>query len=120
MKYFFVFVICVLFFSRCEFKNEEDMEATQCDTLNITYVKVAPIFQSSCVRCHNETTNYYGIKLNSYQNVKDAVGTGLVIKAINHEPGVEPMPFQLPKLEPCNVRKITIWINNGAPEEIKQ
>ena len=120
MKYILLFIICVLFLVRCEFKNEEDMEDTQCDTINITYTKVQPIFQSNCVRCHNETTNYFGIKLNTYQNVKDAVETGLVIKAVNHEPGVDPMPFQLPKLEPCNVRKITIWIKNGVPEQIKQ
>ena len=58
----------------------------------------------------NESNNNRDIKLDSYQNAKNAAETGLLIKAVNHLPGVVPMPYQLPKLDPCDVHKITIWI----------
>ncbi len=115
MKYVIILVFLTFILFSCEFKNEEDMEISQCDTLNVTYATVEPIFQNNCVRCHNETTNYVDIKLNSYENAKKAAETGLLVLAVNHLPPVVPMPFQLPMLEYCNVRKITIWINKGTP-----
>ncbi len=108
---FFVFLL-----SSCEFKNEETMDFVPCDTTNITYSTVQPIFENNCVRCHNEVTNYFDIKLNSYDNVQAAAQSGYLIKAVNHLPGVVPMPFQLPKLGDCEVKKITNWINNNTPQ----
>ena len=110
---FFAFIL-----SSCEFKNEETMDFAPCDTANITYSTVQPIFENNCVRCHNEVTNYFDIKLNSYDNVKAAALSGLLIKAVNHwpGPGIVPMPFQLPKLDSCSVHKITIWIRNNTPQ----
>jgi hypothetical protein len=100
----------------CEFKNEENMEFVPCDTSNITYSSVRPIFENNCVRCHNDLTNYFDIKLSSYENAKAAAQSGYLIKAVNHLPGVVPMPFQLPMLDACDVKKITIWINNNTPQ----
>ena len=108
---FFAFIL-----SSCEFKNEETMDFAPCDTANITYSTVQPIFENNCVRCHNEVTNYFDIKLNSYDNVKSAAQSGFLIKAVNHLPGVIPMPFQLPKLGECEVKKITNWIRNNTPQ----
>jgi hypothetical protein len=115
-----LFIICALlvlvFLSSCEFKNEESMELLPCDTINVTYASVQPIFENNCVRCHNEQLNYFDIKLSSFANAKAAAQTGYLIKAVNHLSGVIPMPFQLPKLDDCDVRKITIWINNNTPQ----
>ena len=105
-----------LFLTSCEFKNEEQLEFIPCDTTNVTYASVQPIFESNCVRCHNEQLNYFDIKLSSYNNAKAAAQTGYLIKAVNHLPGVIPMPFQLPMLDECDVRKITIWIKNNTPQ----
>ena len=110
--------MAMIFLNACEFKNEESLEKVQCDTFNITYTKVKPIFDINCVRCHNEQTNYFGIILDSYNNAKAAAQTGYLIPAVNHisTPGIVFMPFQLPKLEDCDVRKITIWVNSSTPE----
>jgi hypothetical protein len=109
-------LIISLLLSSCEFKNEEALEMIPCDTTNVTYSSVQPIFENNCVRCHNEQLNYLDVKLSSYDNAKTAAQTGLLIKAVNHLPGVVPMPFQLPKLDECDVRKITIWINTNTPQ----
>jgi len=118
MKYALIFLMAMIFLNACEFKNEESLEKVQCDTFNITYTKVKPIFDINCVRCHNEQTNYFGIILDSYNNAKAAAQTGYLIPAVNHipTPGIVFMPFQLPKLEDCDVRKITIWVNSSTPE----
>jgi hypothetical protein len=106
----------ILFFSSCEFRKEDQLDNIPCDTTNITYSTVRPIFENNCIRCHNEFTNYFDIKLSSYDNVKAAAESGYLIKAVNHLPDVVPMPFQLPKLGECDVRKITIWIQNNTPQ----
>jgi hypothetical protein len=109
-------IIFSIILSSCTFRNEEKLEFIPCDTTNVTYAAVQPIFESNCVRCHNEQLNYFDIKLSSYDNAKAAAQTGYLIKAVNHLPGVVPMPFQLQMLDECDVRKITIWINNNTPQ----
>jgi hypothetical protein len=108
------FVISVIIYG-CEFKNEEDFEKQTCDTINVTYSRVKPVFSNNCVRCHNDQLNYFGIKLNSYENAKNAAQTGLLKLAVSHDPQVTPMPFQLPKLDDCDLRKVIIWIDTGTP-----
>ena len=109
-------ILTLFLLTSCEFRNEEKLDFIPCDTTNITYATVRPIFENNCVRCHNEFTNYFDIKLSSYDNVKAAAQSGYLIKAVNHLPDVVPMPFQLPKLGDCEVRKITIWIQNNTPQ----
>ena len=111
-----ILLILIQFLYSCESRNEESLDSVPCDTTNITYATVRPIFENNCVRCHNDLTNYFDIKLNSFANVQNAAQSGLLIKAVNHLPGVIPMPFQLPKLGDCEVKKITIWINNNTPQ----
>ncbi|MFQ6612335.1 MAG: hypothetical protein ACE5D2_04460, partial [Fidelibacterota bacterium] len=37
----------------------------------VTYVEhIQPILERSCVRCHNEDVNHYGVILTSYERVK--------------------------------------------------
>ena len=120
-KYLFMRVLTLAFIScmvlnSCEFKNEEEFEKQNCDTLNITYLKVKPIFEYNCIRCHNDQLNYFGIKLNTYSNAKNAAQTGLLKLAVNHDPKVTPMPFQQSKLEDCDLKKINIWIDTGSPQ----
>ena len=113
-----VLLISAGILSSCEFKNEQELDLIPCDTNNVTYSTVEPIFENNCVRCHNEFTNYLDIKLSSYDNVVAAAQSGLLIKAVNHWPGkgIVFMPFQLPKLDSCSVHKITIWIRHNTPQ----
>ena len=109
--------MCIITTISCTYENEEDLlEDFQCDTTSIVYGDLTNIFTGICANCHNETLNYKGIKMNSYENVKTSVNTGRVWRAINHEDGIRPMPDGLPKLSDCELDKIGAWINAGMPE----
>ncbi len=112
-----LYIIFVWFFVLgCEFKNEEELFASNtCDTLSLSYTKVKPIFDANCIACHYEG-NPYGVYLFNYEGVKVAAQNGKLRNAVNHLPGALPMPNGLPKLDPCLVSKITIWIDHGYPE----
>jgi hypothetical protein len=110
----FLYIITTI---SCTFDNQEDLlEDFECDTIGIVYDDLTYIFTGICANCHNESLNYKGIKMNSYQNVKTSVNTGRVWRAINHEDGIRPMPDGLPKLLECDLNKIGAWINAGMPE----
>lgn len=125
-----IYIITVLSFplllSSCVKNNVEDLikkdtlivtkVVPDCDTVSVTYATVKPVFDNHCVSCHNDQTSNYGIKLNTYENAKNAALTGLLKKAVNHLPGVTPMPYQQAKLNDCDVRKITIWIDTNTPQ----
>jgi hypothetical protein len=102
----------------CTFDNEEDLlKDYNCDTTYIIYSDLTYIFTDICADCHNSAlTLSPGINMDSYNNVKSSINTGLVVPAINHENGVPPMPNGLPKLSNCDLEKIQTWIDLGMPE----
>ncbi|OFX42206.1 MAG: hypothetical protein A2046_03830 [Bacteroidetes bacterium GWA2_30_7] len=112
---YFLFIIeFALLVNSCKNDNEEDLKI--CDTTNVSYSSIKTIFDNNCVRCHNDQINNNDILLNTYENAKTAAESGLLYKAVNHLSGATPMPYQLPKLENCEVRKISIWIETNTPE----
>ncbi len=122
------FSIIVFFnFISCTKENEEDFlinlystdtnYITICDTTNIKYNDLTYIFDGICKSCHNSSSTFYdGIVMDNYEGVKISINSGLVWKAINHEPGITPMPNGLPKLNECEINKIGAWINKGMPQ----
>ena len=123
MKYSKIILYCILAgsilsFSHCTFDNEEELlEDFICDTTDVVYDDLTYIFSDICANCHNETFTYRDeIKMDTYENVKSSINTGLVWPAINHEEGVPPMPNGLPKLSDCDLNKIEAWIDAGMPE----
>jgi len=112
--------VSLFYFSNCTFDNEEELlEDFDCDTTDIVYNDLTYIFSDICSNCHNESftlANRGNIKIDSYENVKSSINTGLVWPAINHEEGVPPMPNGLPKLSDCDLNKIDAWIDAGMPE----
>lgn len=108
-----------LIINGCTKENEEDLLGDNyCDTTNVNYSTISVILNnSSCVSCHNtDFTNREGIVLDSYANVVTSFNTDLVWAAINHQDGLTPMPYNLPKLSDCNLNNIGAWINAGMPE----
>lgn len=106
-----------LWFSSCTFQNEETyFEDTICDTTNLTYSDIRPIFTDNCMSCHNSTfTQREGIELDTYENTVNSINTGLVLPAIKHE-GDFNMPANQPQLPDCLILKIETWVNNQMPE----
>lgn len=86
---------------------------TNCDTLNITYnTHIAPIIQTQCASCHASQSPLLG----NFTQVKEAVQNGRVMGSIKHESTFSAMPKNLPKLNPCNIRKFELWIFNNYPQ----
>lgn len=111
------FTAAIFLSTSCEFKNEEELYGNVCDTLNMNYGKVKNIFNNNCSSCHNSgATSKEPIRLDTYNNVKNSINTGLVIKAITHSADITPMPYGGNKLSDCDINKIKAWINNGMPE----
>lgn len=87
---------------------------TTCDTLSVSYRNnVQPIF-NQCTGCHGPITNYSGLRLDNYQGARDALNTGRLLGALRWENGFIKMPLDLPQLVGCDIKKIEIWIKNGA------
>lgn len=105
----------------CTFENEEEYYADlQCDTATVTYsASVRPILQNACYACHASATANTagaGINLEGYPALKAIVvdNTGLLVGSIRHLVGFSPMPKSAPKLSECDIRKIELWIIQGA------
>ena len=119
---FFLANIFILYWfgnlTSCTFLNEEDLlDGIQCDTIDVSYNELTYIFTGICTSCHSEVFTYRdGIKMDSYDNVRASINTGLVMPAIIHADGVPPMPKGMKKLTDCEISKIEAWINKGMPE----
>lgn len=104
----------------CYYDSEENLypgtSGNNCDTTNVTFSgTIQPILQSNCNSCHNSNVAEAGVVTENYEGLLPAVTSGVFWKAVNHEPGVTPMPYQGNKLPQCELDKIRAWINNGAP-----
>lgn len=87
-----------------------------CDTLNVTYSEtITSIIQSNCLGCHSSTGTGGGILLNTYSGVKQQVTNGRLWGSINWQSGFSQMPQNAAKLSDCDITKIGIWIQDGAP-----
>lgn len=104
----------MLCFVTCTNNNEEDLYG--CQANKSTYTSLKPIFENNCAACHNNQVVNKGIKLNTYDNVKQTAISGKLLKVITHAPGVVPMPYGGQKLPDCEIESISSWINRGMPE----
>lgn len=104
-------------FSSCYYDNAEDLypQPIECDTLNVTYSEsIAPIMSISCDACHGDISPNANVKTNNYNDLKVIADDGRLWGVVNHEPGYSPMPKDRPKLNDCDLKKIRVWIDNGA------
>jgi hypothetical protein len=104
--------------SGCVNQNVEDLldnPLIGCDTLDLKFsTDIQPIFAAACFDCHSQAGATSGVVLEGYNGVKNVVDDGRLVKVINHLPGITPMPFGRPKLPACDIRKIEVWIREGA------
>lgn len=111
-------LITFIFVWSCKHEPEEmagpDPPTPQpCDTLNVTYIAdVYPIFDQYCVFCHGGAIPEGGIDLTNYEDVALLAQSGQLLGAVNHDPGYSPMPKDGDKLNFCQIRTITIWVND--------
>jgi hypothetical protein len=123
----FICYVFFIFISGCAYDKVTPFKpVTGCDTVSVTYSQtIKPILIANCYACHTDTSSLKMIDIyfNDFSVLKkyateksDAFPTYSVIEArIRHleTPG---MPYKRPKLSDCDIKKIEIWIRQGAPE----
>lgn len=105
----------------CTYHNEEELYSAtpddSCNTENVTYTSdVLPVLQTNCYSCHKREFASGGVILEGYDQVKIYATNGRLFGAISHSPGFSPMPKGGTKLPACDIEKIKVWIDAGAPE----
>jgi len=96
-------------------KNNSCVNAS-CDTSNSTYsASIKYIISDKCLGCHSGSPPAGGYDFSTYAGVKARVNDGKLWGAVNHVPGYSAMPKNGPRLSACELAKIKIWIDTGAP-----
>ncbi|HNU47314.1 MAG TPA: hypothetical protein PKM40_00690 [Bacteroidia bacterium] len=111
-------IFIALCISSCYYDVEDELypNTGNCDTLNITYSQtVAPIISSNCKVCHSASMAQGNVVIDTYAAIKTYADNGKLLGSLNHDSGYEPMPKNQNKLSDCNIKKISIWINQGTP-----
>ncbi len=90
--------------------------ASGCDTANVAYsTHIKPLIQTNCQGCHSGTVPGGGINLVTYSGVQAVALNGKLLGSIRHLTGYSPMPKGGSTLSDCDIRKVSIWINAGSP-----
>ena len=87
-----------------------------CDTSNVTWSNtIRPIIQNKCQGCHQGGSPGGGYDLSNYAGVSGAAFDGSLLGSIQHQTGWVAMPQNSNKLPDCDIAKIRIWVDAGAP-----
>lgn len=111
-------VLSVFLISACYNDNEEDLYPQQvtCDTSNVTYsITILPVIQGNCNVCHSSASPSGGVITDNYTGLSIVALNGKLWGTINWDQGYSHMPQYSSKLSDCNLKKIKIWIDAGAP-----
>lgn len=109
----FAFLLIGLLIS-CTKDNVEEL-SNDCNSDQATYKTIKLTFENNCVQCHNTGFSNRNIRLDSYEGAKNAASNEL-LKAIKHEQGITPMPYDGNKLSDCEIKSIESWINKNFPQ----
>jgi hypothetical protein len=119
-------LVIMILLSTCYYDSQEYLFPTigQCDTTGtIHFTSVDTVLQSNCVTCHNKSVHQGGVILDGYENVHfwattpklENDTTSFLLGAVRKMNGFTPMPEPpLPSLDKCSIRKIEMWIEQGA------
>ena len=116
-----IWIVIVLFFcwtlSGCFYDVEEELYPTiECSTEGLSFqADILPIIDTNCYSCHDAVSNFGGITLEGYNQLKTYVNNNELLGVIKHESGFSPMPKNTAKLLDCEIEKIEAWILNGSP-----
>jgi hypothetical protein len=119
IKLIFVFVIIAVLSQSCYYDKAYDLlpGIEPCDTTSVTYNnQVKPIMLQYCMDCHSTENHSAGVILDTYEGTKIIADDGKLIGVINHKSGFSPMPKNAPQLDPCTIRIIELWVEDGAPD----
>lgn len=96
--------------------NSCDPNFGGCDTVNMSYAtNIAPVINTNCKGCHNNTTQSGSVNLEGHANVAAFANSGQLYGSIAHLPGYKAMPQGQAQLNDCTIKQIKSWIDDGAP-----
>ena len=118
----FVSILGFAAVTACYNDNKEDLYTNftgNCDTAETSYSGfVKPLITANCTQasCHNSNDKAGGRDLTIYQQVKDVAlsNNGILIGRVTGTGGPL-MPQGGPKLPQCDIDRLQIWVDNGAP-----
>lgn len=95
----------------------EGVQKTECacDSSQFDYKNSITPITRICVVCHKGKDPPDSINLETYEGVKAIALNGLLLKVVNHDPSVDSMPKNLPKLSACRIAQLRKWVAAGAP-----
>ena len=112
-----VFICTIFIIQSCKYdKAWELMPGTEpCDTTSVTFSgQIQSILLHNCMDCHSTKNETAGVILDTYAGTKIVADDGRLVAVINHQSGISPMPKDAPQLDPCTIRIIETWIDDGA------
>lgn len=89
-------------------------EETLIATSNLTFENsLKLVIENHCIGCHSGKSPANGYDFSNKNTVLEVVKNGKLLKAINHEAGVTPMPFMSDKISENEINAVRTWIENG-------
>lgn len=103
--------IILILLPHCYYDSEEYIYGkTNCDTTNISYTNnITQIMNQHCNSCHNQSSPSGNVVTDNYNSLMIIVNNGRLWQTTNS--GSMPKSG---KLDDCTIKKIKIWIDNGA------
>jgi len=90
--------------------------SASCDTTNVTYSgTIVPLVQQRCQGCHSGGTPQGDLNFTNWATLNAVANDGRLRWAVTHDPQGVAMPPSSPIMPACEVRKFTLWIEAGAP-----
>lgn len=87
----------------------------------VTYkTNIAPIIEQECFECHAKEVYKKKAsrnKIYDYKSLKKMAQEGMLLGALNHEPGFIAMPYKKgKKIDACKIKIISAWVSSGMKE----
>jgi hypothetical protein len=77
---------------------------------------VFPVIDKYCKGCHSGKNPWAGLFLRDYEEVKVIADSGKLVGVISHDTGFPQMPMNQSRLLQCDIDKIRMWVDEGAPD----
>lgn len=98
----------------------EEPTTPDCTGVTPTYDKdIKAILDKSCatVGCHDSKTATKKIDLSNYGQAKSHTVHDSFLGSVQHLKGYEAMPQKADKLPDAQIKLLSCWVKNGAPEK---
>lgn len=116
MKKIYVACLALTIIASCK---KDTITTYDCTGVAPTYtVDIKPILDANCATSsfHSASAKKDGYDLSSYSGSKSASGKSAFLGSIQHKSGFKAMPDGRAALDEADVKLISCWVQNGAPQ----